>query len=150
MTATLILCLLLATGSSPQTSRHRSVLSAARFASTPLDLILTPQRAQRVVSTPTNGPSQSIMKAPALPLPVPVPTPAYDPRSYIKVPSGSSITVRAKPGEDLAAVINAAQNRNVATVKVTGGGSITNQVRLRHHTVFDSSTYSCDSRGRDE
>jgi len=35
-------------------------------------------------------------------------------------------------------------------VKITGGGSITNQVRLRHHTVFDSSTYSCDTRGRDD
>jgi hypothetical protein len=150
MTATIIFCLLFATGSSPQTSGHRPVWSAARSVTPPHDLIRTPQRALRVLSTPTNGPSQSIMRAPALPLPVPVPTPAYDPGSYIQVPSGSSITVRARQGEDLAALINAAQNRNVATVRVTGGGSITNQVRLRHHTVFDSSTYSCDTRGRDE
>jgi hypothetical protein len=96
---------------------------------------------------PQPGPSSA--KAPALPLPVPVPTPVYDPQSYVRFNEGSSVTVRAKRGEDLARLINAAQNMNVATVRIVGGGSITNQVRLRRHTVFDGATYSCDTRGRD-
>lgn len=82
-------------------------------------------------------------------MPQPVPTPVYDPQSYMISNDGSSITVRAKGGENLASLINAAQNQNVATVNIVGGGSITNQVRLRRHTVFDSATYSCDTQGRD-
>lgn len=105
-----------------------------------------------IVQTYARKPAQTPLakKAPALPLPVPVPTPAYDPQSYLKFNPGTSITVRAKQGEDLATLINSAQSKNVATVNIVGGGSITNQVRLRRHTVFDSATYSCDTRGRDE
>lgn len=150
MTVTIIFCLLFAAGSPGRTSNHRPLVSGPQFATRSLDLSLTPQPTQLVASTQSPGPAPSKAKAPALPLAVPVPTPAYDPRSYIRVPVGNSITVRARQGEDLAALINAAQNKNVATVKVAGGGSITNQVRLRRHTVFDSSTYSCDTRGRDE
>jgi hypothetical protein len=139
MTVTVILCLLFATGLPTDTSNRRASLTATQFVTPTLDLTLAPKPAQRPAE-----------KAPALPLPVPVPTPAYDPKSYIRATVGNSITVRAKKGEDLAALINSAQNRNVATVKIAGGGSITNQVRLRRHTVFDSSTYSCDTRGRDQ
>ena len=100
-------------------------------------------------AAPKPSPSLLSDRAPALPLPQPVPTPVYDPQTYMQSSPGSSITVRAKRGEDLASLINSAQNKNVATVNVVGGGSITNQVRLRRHTVFDSATYSCDTNGRD-
>lgn len=153
MTVTIVLCLLLATGWLAQTSNHHPALRAApaRHVATPKrGLSLTEQPTKRLVLAPTSGSPQSTAKAPALPLAVPVPTPAYDPKSYIRVPVGNSITVRAKPGEDLAGLIDVAQSKNVATVKIVGGGSITNQVRLHHHTVFDSSTYSCDTRGRDQ
>ena len=51
-------------------------------------------------------------------------------------------------GPNLADKIQAAQDDpTVATVKIEGGGSITKQVTLRKHTVFDSSTYSCDVPG---
>ncbi len=139
MTVTIILCLLFAAGFPTDTSNRGPSLTSTKFAAPPLDLTLAPKPAQRTAE-----------KGPALPLPVPVPTPAYDPKSFIRAPVGNSITVRAKKGEDLAALINSAQNKNVAIVKIAGGGSITNQVRLRRHTVFDSSTYSCDTRGQDE
>lgn len=55
------------------------------------------------------------------------------------------MTVR---GEGLAEKIQAAQDdASVATVRIEGGGSITKQVTLRKHTVFDGSTYSCDVQG---
>jgi hypothetical protein len=51
-------------------------------------------------------------------------------------------------GPNLAENIQAAQDDpSVATVRIEGGGSITKQVTLRKHTVFDSSTYSCDVEG---
>lgn len=111
--------------------------------------VLLPGPTSSPAAAPKPTPSPLAVKAPALPLAVPVPTPAYDPKSYIRATVGNSITVRAKKGEDLASLINSAQNKNVATVKIAGGGSITNQVRLRRHTVFDSSTYSCDTGGQD-
>src|SRR5215217_3002383 len=80
------------------------------------------------------------------PTPTPYPTPSYDAASYIStVRPGKTVTVR---GEDLAARIQAAQDDpSVATVRIEGGGSITKQVTLRKHTVFDSATYSCDMQG---
>jgi hypothetical protein len=130
MMVTVILGLLLITGFPGGDSSRRNLTAATQAAPNP-------------TSTPLAD------KAPALPLPQPVPTPAYDPQSYLKFNPGRSITVRAKRGEDLASLINSAQNQNVATVMIAGGGSITNQVRLRRHTVFDDATYSCDTRGRD-
>jgi len=48
----------------------------------------------------------------------------------------------------LAMLIQAAEDRaDVATVFIEGGGSITKQVTLKHHTVFDNSVYSCDVDG---
>jgi hypothetical protein len=78
--------------------------------------------------------------------PTPYPTPSYNPASYIPaVRAGRIVTVR---GENLADKIQAAQDDPaVATVRIEGGGSITKQVTLRKHTVFDSSTYSCDVQG---
>jgi hypothetical protein len=78
--------------------------------------------------------------------PTPYPTPSYNPASYIPaVRAGRTVTVR---GENLADKIQAAQDDSaVATVRIEGGGSITKQVTLRKHTVFDSSTYSCDVQG---
>src|SRR5215203_5967661 len=82
----------------------------------------------------------------ALPAPTPYPTPKYDPASYLPpVPAGKSVAVR---GENLAEKIQAAQDDpSVTTVRIEGGGSIGKQVTLRKHTVFDSSTYSCDMQG---
>ena len=70
----------------------------------------------------------------------PYPTPAYNPASYIPaVRAGKTVTVS---GPNLAEKIQAAQDDpSVATVRIEGGGSITKQVTLRKHTVYDSSTY---------
>jgi hypothetical protein len=78
--------------------------------------------------------------------PTSYPTPSYNPASYISaVRAGRTVTVR---GENLADKIQAAQDDPaVATVRIEGGGSIAKQVTLRKHTVFDSSTYSCDVQG---
>jgi hypothetical protein len=80
------------------------------------------------------------------PLPTPYPTPNYDPASYLPATrAGKTVAVR---GENLADKIQASQDDpSVATVRIEGGGSITKQVILRKHTVFDSSTYSCDTQG---
>ncbi|HEV8167706.1 MAG TPA: right-handed parallel beta-helix repeat-containing protein [Pyrinomonadaceae bacterium] len=76
----------------------------------------------------------------------PYPTPNYNPASDLPpVRDGKTVTVR---GPNLAQNIQAAQDDpSVATVRIEGGGSITKQVTLRKHTVFDSSTYSCDVEG---
>src|SRR2546423_4164376 len=80
------------------------------------------------------------------PLPTPYPTPNYDPASYLPATrAGKTVTVR---GANLADKIQAAQDDpSVAAVKIEGGGSISKQVILRKHTVFDSSIYSCDIQG---
>src|SRR5215213_7608123 len=80
------------------------------------------------------------------PAPTPYPTPIYDPASFLPaVRSGKTVTVR---GENLADKIQAAQDdASVATVRIEGGASIAKQVTLRKHTVFDSSSYSCDMQG---
>src|SRR5215211_2567037 len=82
----------------------------------------------------------------APPAPTPYPTPNYDPARYIPAArNGKTVTVR---GENLADKIQAAQDDpSVVTVRIEGGGSIAKQVTLRKHTVFDSSTYSCDVQG---
>ena len=89
-----------------------------------------------------SNPSQPLQT----PAPTPYPTPNYNPASYIPaVRTGKTVTVR---GENLADKIQAAQDDpSVATVRIEGGGSIAKQVTLRKHTVFDSSTYSCDVEG---
>src|SRR6185436_19997957 len=78
--------------------------------------------------------------------PTPYPTPSYDPASYLPaVRQRKTVTVR---GPNLADKIQAAQDDpSVAIVRIEGGGSIAKQVTLRKHTVFDSSTYSCDVQG---
>jgi hypothetical protein len=83
---------------------------------------------------------------PVAPAPTPYPTPAYNPASYLPaIRPGKTVTVS---GPNLADKIQAAQDDpTVATVKIEGGGSITRQVTLRKHTVFDSATYSCDVPG---
>ena len=80
------------------------------------------------------------------PTATPYPTPSYDPASYLPaVRQGKTVTVR---GANLADKIQAAQDDpSVAIVRIEGGGSIAKQVTLRKHTVFDSSTYSCDVQG---
>lgn len=80
------------------------------------------------------------------PAPTPYPTPKYDPAGYLPaVRPGKTVTIR---GANLADKIQAAQDDpTVATVRVEGGGSIAKQVTLRKHTMFDSSTYSCDVQG---
>ena len=78
--------------------------------------------------------------------PTPYPTPSYDPGSYVPATrAGKTATVR---GANLAEKIQAAQDDpSITIVRIEGGGSITKQVTLRKHTVFDSSTYSCDVQG---
>ena len=89
--------------------------------------------------------SSSPSYAPA-PLATPYPTPNYDPARYLPaIQRGKTVTVS---GANLADKIQAAQDDpSVGTVKIEGGGSIAKQVTLRKHTVFDSSTYSCDMQG---
>jgi hypothetical protein len=96
-----------------------------------------------IVFVHTNRDRSEALQTPA---PTPYPTPNYDPKSYIPpVRAGKTVTVR---GENLADKIQAAQeDPSVATVKIEGGGSITKQVTLRKHTVFDSSIYACDMQG---
>jgi len=76
----------------------------------------------------------------------PYPTPSYDPESFLpQINPGKTVTVA---GDNLADKIQAAQDDpTVATVKIQGGGSISKQVTLKKHTVFDSGTYSCDMQG---
>src|SRR6185369_15520284 len=80
------------------------------------------------------------------PTPTPYPTPNYDPAGYAPaVRQGKTVRVS---GANLADKIQAAQDDpSVAIVRIEGGGSIAKQVTLRKHTVFDSSTYSCDMQG---
>lgn len=77
---------------------------------------------------------------------IPYPTPTYNTTTYIPaVRAGKTVTVR---GPGLAENIQAAQDDpSITTIRIEGGGSITKQVTLRKHTVFDSSTYSCDVQG---
>ena len=92
-------------------------------------------------ATPIASPSPSPVAAAT-----PYPTPKIDPASYLPpVQTGKIVIIL---GEHLAEKIQAAQNDpEVATVRIEGGGSIAKQVTLRKHTIFDSSTYSCDVQG---
>ena len=86
------------------------------------------------------------VRACATPAPTPYPTPSYDPNSFLPAArAGRTVTVR---GANLADQIQAAQDDpSIATVRIEGGGSISKQVTLRKHTIFDGSTYSCDIQG---
>jgi len=85
-------------------------------------------------------------RANPIPNATPYPTPRYDPTSFIPpLPRGKTMIVK---GPNLADKIQAAEDDPaVALVRIEGGGSISKQVTLRKHTVFDSSTYSCDVQG---
>jgi hypothetical protein len=113
-----------------------------------------PTAAHTATPTPSSSPSSEALA------PKPYPAPVYNPESFIRWPEGAKVvTVRAKKGEDLAALIQLAETAGISrpsdwprkdvpiTIRVEGGGSIKSIVRLRHHTVFDSSTYSCDVSG---
>ena len=80
------------------------------------------------------------------PTAAPYPTPPDDPACYLPLSrSGKIVSVR---GANLADKIQAAQDDpSVTRVRIEGGGSIAKQVTLRKHTIFDSSTYSCDMQG---
>src|SRR6185369_5055067 len=107
-------------------------------------LILVPLALILLVSTLYEKGSQR--STAAIPTATPYPTPTYDPESYLpQIKPGKTVTVA---GENLADKIQTAQNDpTVAIVKIEGGGSISKQVTLRKHTIFDSSTYSCDMSG---
>jgi hypothetical protein len=78
--------------------------------------------------------------------PTPYPTPRFDPDTLIP-PAARGKTVTVK-GSNLADKIQTAQDDpSIAVVRIEGGGSISKQVTLRKHTIFDSSTYSCDLQG---
>ena len=81
-----------------------------------------------------------------IPSPAPYPTPTYNPSTYLPTTrAGKTVAVR---GPNLADKIQAAQDdQSIAAVRIEGGGSIAKQVTLRKHTIFDSSTYSCDMQG---
>src|SRR5215471_6863417 len=80
--------------------------------------------------------------------PTPYPTPSYDPASYISPISISRGKTVVVSGENLVDKIQAAQDDpTVSTVRIEGGGSISKELTLRKHTIFDGSTYSCDVRG---
>jgi hypothetical protein len=76
--------------------------------------------------------------------PTPFPTPNIHPANYLpRVRAGRTAKVS---GRNLAEKIQAAQDDPaVSAVSIQGGGSIAKPVILRKHTVFDSSTYSCDA-----
>jgi len=97
---------------------------------------------------PTPTPTPTFTPTPGGPMAfaTPYPTPAVNPASYLPaVQEGKTVTVS---GENLADKIQAAEDDStVGTVKIEGGGSINKQVTLKRHTVFDSSTYSCDVQG---
>jgi hypothetical protein len=58
---------------------------------------------------------------------------------------------RAVDSQDLGVLINAANEELTrlggGRISIGGGGSIKSQVTLKHHTVFDNSTYACDVKG---
>jgi len=98
--------------------------------------------------SPVASPSQSpVARA------TPAPTPNIDPNAYLKPwNTGEKITVRARKGEDLGILINAADKQLTGSgkkgiIKIEGGGSIRTQVTFNHDAQFDSSTYSCDIQG---
>jgi hypothetical protein len=93
-----------------------------------------------------NKSSRLIPSTSAIQSPTPYPTPSYNPAAFIPpIPRGKTVTVQ---GQNLADKIQAAEDDPiVATVRIEGGGSISKQVTLRKHTIFDSSTYSCDMQG---
>ena len=83
----------------------------------------------------------------------PAPTPNIDPNAYLKPwNTGRTITIRARDGEDLGLLINAADKQltdsgRKGVIKIVGGGSIKTQVTFNNDAQFDSSTYSCDVQG---
>lgn len=107
----------------------------------------SPVASPAITPTPEASPSVPVVRA------TPYPTPNINPESYFKPwNTGPTITVRAKEGEDVGALINAADKELTATGKkgivvIEGGGSIRTQVVLRHDSKWDSSTYSCDMQG---
>lgn len=103
--------------------------------------VVEPSPVPSPVITPTPGVSPAPIN-----FATPYPTPNIDPASYLPaIQPGKTVTVS---GENLADKLQAAQDDpSVGTVRVEGGGSIAKQVILRKHTVFDSSTYSCDVQG---
>ena len=80
------------------------------------------------------------------PSPTPFPTPVIDIAAYLpKRTEGRTVRVS---GKDLASLIQAAEDDATAgTVIVEGGGSLTKQIVLKRHTIFEGSTYSCDWKG---
>jgi hypothetical protein len=101
-----------------------------------------------VTPTPDDSPTPSATPSPAAspslsPTPTPAPTPEVDLSKYIPArPQGPAVTVS---GEGLSAAIQKAQDDpQIASVHVTGGGSLTEPIILRKYTTFDSATYSCD------
>ena len=76
----------------------------------------------------------------------PAQTPNVNVDSYIpERPRGRAANVSSATG--LAEAIQQAQDDpNIASVNISGGGSITRPVILKKYTTFDGSTYSCDVR----
>lgn len=78
-------------------------------------------------------------------LPTPAPTPNINVNAYIPPrPRGRTATVSSRGGSLSAAIQSAQDDPNIASVHITGGGSIQRPVILKKYTTFDSSTYSCD------
>ena len=78
-------------------------------------------------------------------LPTPAPTPNINADTYIPPrPRGRTATVSSARGSLSAAIQRAQDDPNIASVQITGGGSIQRSVILKKYTTFDSSTYSCD------
>src|SRR5690349_18822957 len=74
-----------------------------------------------------------------------VTTPNINADTYIPPrPRGRTATVSAAGGSLSAAIQRAQDDPNIASVQVTGGGSIQRSVILKKYTTFDNSTYSCD------
>ena len=83
---------------------------------------------------------------PAIAIATPYPVPKYNPADYLPpAQAGKTVTVT---GPNLSDKIQIAEDDpSVGTVRIQGGGSITKQVTLKKHTVFDGATYSCDVQG---
>ena len=107
----------------------------------------TPEPSPVVTPTPSPTPSPAIV----VPTPKRYPVPEINVEQYIRRTANQLIIV--KPDGDLSKAINNAQNIRVQvpeapiTIKIEGGGSIKDPVRLQHHTIFDDSEYSCDVKG---
>jgi hypothetical protein len=94
--------------------------------------------------TNTLGSASAITQRPVN-FPTPAPTPNINTDTYIPPrPRGRTATVSSADGALAVSIQRAQDDPKIASVHITGGGSLQRPVVLKKYTTFDSSTYSCD------